>query len=66
MADYLPFGQAVRRLAPHVTLTDTGDYLRWTLSLRNDDHLAGSPQFWGSTGPGPAGHGRRPRQQLAP
>jgi 2-polyprenyl-6-methoxyphenol hydroxylase-like FAD-dependent oxidoreductase len=42
---------ATRRLAPHVTLTDTGDYLRWTLSLRGADSNVTARQFWASTGP---------------
>lgn len=46
-----PFEQATHRLAPHVHLTDTGDYLRWTLSLRGDEATVTSRQFWGSDGP---------------
>ncbi|MEV4314990.1 FAD-dependent monooxygenase [Actinocrispum sp. NPDC049592] len=45
-----PFPRATARLAPHVRLTATGDYLRWTLSLR-EEGLVGARRFWGSTGP---------------
>jgi 2-polyprenyl-6-methoxyphenol hydroxylase-like FAD-dependent oxidoreductase len=45
-----PPAHATRRLAPHVTLTDVGDYLRWTLSLRGADTAVTPHRFWGSTG----------------
>ena len=45
-----PFQHATQRLAPHVILTDTGDYLRWTLSLRGAEQTVNSRQFRGSTG----------------
>jgi 2-polyprenyl-6-methoxyphenol hydroxylase-like FAD-dependent oxidoreductase len=45
-----PPAHATRRLAPHVTLTDVGDYLRWTLSLRGADTAVTPHRFWSSTG----------------
>jgi 2-polyprenyl-6-methoxyphenol hydroxylase-like FAD-dependent oxidoreductase len=45
-----PFRQASDRLAPGLRLTEVGDYLRWTLSLRGEEAAVGSRRFWGSGG----------------
>jgi 2-polyprenyl-6-methoxyphenol hydroxylase-like FAD-dependent oxidoreductase len=47
-----PPAEAARRLAPHVSLTDVGDYLRWTLSLPGADTAVTAHRFWDSPGPG--------------
>jgi 2-polyprenyl-6-methoxyphenol hydroxylase-like FAD-dependent oxidoreductase len=46
----VPFRQATDRLAPGLQLTEAGDYLRWTLSLRGEEETVGSRQVWESGG----------------
>ncbi len=43
-----PFADATARLAPGVALTDTPDYLRWTLSSRNSGLPSTGRRFWGA------------------
>jgi 2-polyprenyl-6-methoxyphenol hydroxylase-like FAD-dependent oxidoreductase len=45
-----PLREAAARLAPDVRLTEVGDHLRWTLSLRGESPVD-QRRFWGSGGP---------------
>ncbi|HKS49468.1 MAG TPA: FAD-dependent monooxygenase [Amycolatopsis sp.] len=46
-----PFGEATSRLAPGLLLTDTPDYLRWTVSAWEAKLSATGKSFWGADGP---------------